>query len=848
MQVVPSRQNLFILLIIAGLILLAFWLRLDRLDHFPPGLSNDEAVNTVDAFHFARTGNFPLYEDANRPEPLHRIILGVNALLFGTSVWAFRFTSVLIGTLTVAAVYQTTCECLHDLKPAVRRLAGLTAAASLTVALGHITQSRIIERGTLQLPFMLFFASFLLRGIRLAASSASRSRTLRYFALSGLCLGIVCYTYTAALVLPAAVGVVGLSLLLFHRASWRKWFPALIVLGLVFAVVVAPVGLLLLSNPITVVGRAAQVSQAGNWLQQFIAFWGQFFTQGDENPQYNVASAPVLPPIFMYLFVVGLIALLARPRRPSSWLIAAFLVLSAVPVIAANELTHGLRIIGEFAAFPLTIGVGVGLVLTLLPRIRLHKEVWGLRLSFVALLFLALTNAAYAHQTYDDYWVDTGNIWKVYDRELTHGEWFYRTDRRDLAEWIASQHQSLLIPVDELAAPTTRTWLMSAYPAVDTAGDDFLLPANTRLVLPWSLELGDLRREARHYALLHQGRITLLPPFSTETRDRLLMGIDEADSVIREGDISLIARYRDLPDATPLTFEPRTISADPIATFGDQQMALLGWRGADTITSTDPQILTYTLDWCALRQLGHEYSVFLQLQTHDGEKIAGDDVRILRWLFPTTIWGLNDVVPDMHRLDIPADLSPGAYRLVAGLYGFVTPDQHLPVFSPTGERLDSSLTTGWIKVPQRELPYIDETAVQLNAVFDDTFALREASATRGDDGKIHLRLIWESMVERPPVDATIFIHVANANGDIIAQDDSRPWNGQYPTFIWGENEIVQTDHVLDIGASSPDDLTVFVGMYTFPSLERLPVIQDGRVVEDSRVRVGSLGGAMSGSE
>jgi hypothetical protein len=848
MQVVSSRPNLFILLIIAGLILLAFWLRLDQLDQFPPGLSNDEAVNTVDAFHFARTGNFPLYEDPNRPEPLHRIILGVNALLFGTSVWAFRFMSVLIGTLTIAAIYQTTCECLHDLKPAVRRLAGLTAAASLTVALGHITQSRIIERGTLQLPFMLFFASFLLRGIRLAASSASRSTTLRYFALSGLCLGIVCYTYTAALVLPAAVGVVGLSLLSFRRASWRKWFPGLIVLGLVFAVVVAPVGLLLLSNPVTVVGRAAQVSQSGNWLQQFIAFWGQFFAQGDENPQYNVASAPVLPPIFMYLFVVGLIALLARLRRPSSWLIAAFLVLSAVPVIAANELTHGLRIIGEFAAFPLTIGVGVGLVLALLPRIRLYNEAWGLRLAFAGLLLLTLADAAYAHQTYNNYWADTGNIWKVYDRELTHGEWFYRTDRGDLAEWIASQNQPLLMPVDELAAPTTRTWLMSAYPVVDTAGDDFRLPANTRLVLPWSLELGDLRREKRHYGLLHQGRITLLPPFSTETRDRLLTGIDEADSVIREGDISLIARYRDLPDDTSLTFEPRTVSADPIATFGDQQMALLGWRGADTITGTDPQMLTYTLDWRALRQLGHEYSAFLQLQTQDGQRIAGDDVRILRWLFPATIWGLNDVVHDMHRLDVPADLFPGAYRLVAGLYGFVTPTQYLAAFSPMGEPLESSLTIGWIKVPQRELPYTSANDLPIDAVFEDTFALRAASATRGDDGNIHLLLDWQSLVERPALDATIFIHLANTNGDIIAQNDSRPWNGQYPTFIWAENERVGSVHILDIGEVSPDDLTVYVGMYTFPSLERLPVIQDGRVVEDSRVRVGSLGGAMSGSK
>src|SRR5688572_14423615 len=110
-------QRFSVLFVMVGLICLAFWLRLDRLDQLPPGLSNDEAVNTVDAFHFSQSGNFPLYEDPNRPEPLYRIILGLTTTLFGASVWAFRFTSALIGTLTIAAVYQTTWECLHDLSP-----------------------------------------------------------------------------------------------------------------------------------------------------------------------------------------------------------------------------------------------------------------------------------------------------------------------------------------------------------------------------------------------------------------------------------------------------------------------------------------------------------------------------------------------------------------------------------------------------------------------------------------------------------------------------------------------------------------------------------------------------------
>jgi hypothetical protein len=849
-------QRIIVLLVIVGLVWLAFWLRLDRLDQLPPGLSNDEAVNTVDAFHFSQSGNFPLYEDPNRPEPLYRIILGLTTTLFGATVWAFRFTSVIIGTLTIPAIYQTTCECLRDLSPGIPRLAGITAAASLTVALGHITQSRIIERGTLQLPFMLFFASFLLRGLRTARTSPALGsgvrevlRNSKYFILSGLCLGICCYTYTAALVIPASIAAVGLSLLLFWRSGWRIWLPRLAILVITFAIVIAPVGLLLLDNPTAVIGRAAQVSQSGDTVNQFISFWSQFFNNGDENPQYNVASAPLLPPIFMILFPLGVAALLIRLRHSSSALIAAFLVLGAVPVIAANELSHGLRIMGEFAAFPLVIGVAVGTILAIgqlvVSRFQFssggqHFKTWIFYGGLIGLAVLTILDSRYAHQTYVDYWTDSGNRWQVFDRDLTHGEWFYRTDRRDLAHWIAAQSQPLLIPVDELSAATVRTWLMANYPIITTAGDDFQLPSNIRLVVPWSLELGDLRRDSRQYALLQNHIMTLLPPFSAATHDALLADIDASPAVNREGDIQLIARYKDLPTGTSVTYESRSSSGSPIAVFGDHELELVGWRGPDTLNPSGHQTLTYTLDWRGLKRLGHEYSSFLQFQTEDGRKIAGDDIRILRWLFPTTLWQTGTVISDVHPLDFSdIELSPGAYRLVAGIYVFVKPNRFIPVITGDEPLPGNTVAIGWVKVPQPQLPTIGDNAFNLDATFDSTFHLLAASITRLDDNHVDLKLYWESLVERPPVDATIFIHVANTVGDLVGQADARPWDGAYPTFIWSQNELVETSHIIEL-QSPADDLHFFVGMYTFPSGDRLPVLQDGNPIADNRADLGSL--------
>jgi len=265
---------------------------------------------------------------------------------------------------------------------------------------------------------------------------------------------------------------------------------------------------------------------------------------------------------------------------------------------------------------------------------------------------------------------------------------------------------------------------------------------------------------------------------------------------------------------------------------------LLAWRGPDTLEE-EAQSFTYTLDWSALRRLGHYYSAFLQLQTQSGERIAGDDVELWRWLYPTNVWQVGDVVPDAHRLEFPVDLPPGAYRLVVGVYPVV--GGWLSAFSPDGDPLGDAATIGWVKVPQREPPPSEPAALPVDATLGNLFALRAVSAAYLDDGRVRLVLEWESLAQRPAVDATIFVHVTGADGQNVAQDDGRPWGGQYPTFIWELGERVRTEHLLDLQGAPVDDVCVFVGMYTLPDVSRLPVVQNGESTSDARVSLGALG-------
>ncbi|MEP6985302.1 MAG: hypothetical protein ABI970_06885 [Chloroflexota bacterium] len=235
--------------------------------------------------------------------------------------------------------------------------------------------------------------------------------------------------------------------------------------------------------------------------------------------------------------------------------------------------------------------------------------------------------------------------------------------------------------------------------------------------------------------------------------------------------------------------------------------------------------------------MGHDYWSYVQLLTQDYQVIAGSqDAQILRWLYPTTIWQSGDVVPDVHRFDVPA-LSPGAYRLVAGVYA--TFGNKLSAHNANGEAFNPDIATiGWVKVPQLSQPVPDRNAESVNATLGETFTLESIATNRVDDKQIKLSLYWHSIVDRPPIDATIFIHLLDANGQIVAQCDSRPWDGQYPSFIWDKGERVQTDCL--VAVQDTHDLKIQAGMYTFPGPQNLSAVQGEQTISSGILDLGLL--------
>ncbi|MCS7002279.1 MAG: hypothetical protein NZ518_05455, partial [Dehalococcoidia bacterium] len=109
-------------------------------------------------------------------------------------------------------------------------------------------------------------------------------------------------------------------------------------------------------------------------------------------------------------------------------------------------------------------------------------------------------------------------------------------------------------------------------------------------------------------------------------------------------------------------------------------------------------------------------------------------------------------------------------------------------------------------------------------VFDDRIVLLDYtlrdSAPR-PDGVIVVTLAWQT---RAPVerDLTVFTHLVDLTGRVIAQHDGPPVNGKRPTSGWKVGETFQDRHEIRIPSNLPEGrYRVVAGLYSAKTGERV---------------------------
>lgn len=91
---------------------------------------------------------------------------------------------------------------------------------------------------------------------------------------------------------------------------------------------------------------------------------------------------------------------------------------------------------------------------------------------------------------------------------------------------------------------------------------------------------------------------------------------------------------------------------------------------------------------------------------------------------------------------------------------------------------------------------------------------------------LNLTLFWKALAALP-ADYTVFLHLRNQQGHTVAQRDSQPLNGAYPTGYWQPGETVIDPITLPLPPNLPaGTYTLYAGLYRLDTLERLPVAND----------------------
>jgi hypothetical protein len=114
----------------------------------------------------------------------------------------------------------------------------------------------------------------------------------------------------------------------------------------------------------------------------------------------------------------------------------------------------------------------------------------------------------------------------------------------------------------------------------------------------------------------------------------------------------------------------------------------------------------------------------------------------------------------------------------------------------------------------------DEAIIQPKATFADEFAVIGTQVNRNSD-EIEVVVDWQVLKEgeRP---LTVFVHLYDSTGALVAQHDGPPAQGFVPWPFWQTGDIITDRHVVPLPAPlGAGDYRLAVGLYNSNSGERL---------------------------
>jgi len=246
----------------------------------------------------------------------------------------------------------------------------------------------------------------------------------------------------------------------------------------------------------------------------------------------------------------------------------------------------------------------------------------------------------------------------------------------------------------------------------------------------------------------------------------------------------------------------------------DNKMRLLGYDIVpDRVHPGD--WATLTLYWQSLAAMEEDYSVGIHVVDSAGRMISARDSYPGHGLLPTRLWRAGQFLRDSYWLPISGDASPASIAWIQVSVYSRGDKRDLAASDPSGNDLPTPII-GRLKVsrsnpvaprPQNATPYSFGKQIDLVG-YDLGFA-------QGLD----LTLYWKRAA---PIDTdyTVFVHVLDTAGKTVAQRDIQPEEGDGPTSLWDDGEIVPDRYAFTL---PPGAYHIELGLYQADTGQRLPI-------------------------
>jgi hypothetical protein len=233
--------------------------------------------------------------------------------------------------------------------------------------------------------------------------------------------------------------------------------------------------------------------------------------------------------------------------------------------------------------------------------------------------------------------------------------------------------------------------------------------------------------------------------------------------------------------------------------------------------------------WQVLAPMDKNYSVAAVLLAPDGSVLAHRETYPGLGLRPTRYLNPGDTFVDTYPLKLAIDVpEPMVGRAAVNLFDFDSETRAgFPALDTNGNEVTPIV--GQIKiVPQTWPDYQPAHLVQVN--FDNAIVL--AGYDLAPDTSA-LTLYWKSLA---PIseDYVVFIHLLDANGNVIAQADAPPTRNAYPTSWWSPGEVIADTHTLPF---QPNTTTFRLGLYQLASGQRLTIAESTLPTQDNSVEI-----------